>query len=181
MANKCIHLSPGPEADTIGSMNTRPVPTVVSVNISPGGIPKRPLDEVMVTERGLTGDGHNHDKHNTPIQAVSVIDVEDLDELRTEGFNVSPGATGENLTDRGLDVDALAVGDQLHFSGGLELVLTKVRHPCYVLDAIDPQLKGAIVGRCGYLAKVAKPAIVRPGESITVVHAGAAIEHAVVT
>ena len=143
-------------------------PKVISVNISAGGIPKQSVPRSIVTERGLTGDAHHHDKHNTPLQAISIIDVEDLDDLRLEGFNVYPGATGENLTVRGLNVDALHVRDRLCFTGGVELELTKVRKPCYVLDAIDPKLKIAIIGRCGFLAKVVRCGVIQPAADIFV-------------
>jgi MOSC domain-containing protein YiiM len=152
-------------------MTQRVSPLVISVNISSGGIPKTPVGEAEVTTRGLRDDVHNHDKHNTPQQALSILDEEDLDDLRAEGFAVSPGATGENLTVRGLNIDARAVGDRLVFSSGVEIELTKVRKPCYVLDAIDPQLKEVIVGRCGFLAKVIRTGTIRPHETIEIVPA----------
>jgi MOSC domain-containing protein YiiM len=142
--------------------------TVLAINTSPGGIPKRPVDVGIVTINGLQGDGHNHEKHNTPMQALCIIDEEDLNDLRAEGFDVFPGATGENITARGLDVDELEVGDRLRFSGGVEIELTKVRKPCYVLDAIDPRLKEVIVGRCGFYAKVIRTGEIRAGETIQV-------------
>jgi MOSC domain-containing protein YiiM len=149
-------------------MNVQP-PRIVSINISSGGIPKRPVSRAQVTLAGLAGDAHNHDKHNTPVQAISIIDEEDLDDLHAEGFDVYAGASGENITVRGLNVDALAVGDRLRFSsGGVEVELTKPRKPCYVLDAIDPRLKDAIAGRCGYLAKVIRSGEIRAGETIEV-------------
>lgn len=141
-------------------------PTILAVNISPGGIPKRPIDVGRVTADGIAGDGHDHEKHNTPLQAICLIDAEDLDDLRREGFDVEPGAMGENLTVRGLDVDELAPGDRLRLSGGVELEYTKKRTPCYVLDQISPQLKKAVVGRCGGYAKVVTAGEVRPGETI---------------
>lgn len=142
---------------------------VVSVNISGGGIPKLPVPAATVEPAGLVGDAHDHEKHNTPVQAVSIIDLEDLDNLRAEGFDVAPGATGENITVRGLDVDALEVGDRLHFSGGVAVELSKRRKPCYVLDAIDPELKVAISGRCGFYARVCTTGAIRSGEQIDVV------------
>jgi MOSC domain-containing protein YiiM len=144
------------------------LPSVISVNTSDGGIPKRPVDEVRVTADGLDGDAHDHEKHNTPLQAVSLIDAEDLDDLTAEGFDLSPGATGENVTVRGLDVDDLQIGDTLRFSNGVEVELTKRRKPCYVLDAISPELKTVIVGRCGFYAKVVTPGVLRAGETIEV-------------
>lgn len=143
-------------------------PCVIAINTSPGGIPKRPVDVAEVTPGGLRGDGHNHDKHNSPMQAVSLLDLEDLDDLRAEGFDVGPGSTGENLTVQGLSVDEFRVGDRLRFTGGVELELTKRRKPCYVLDAIDPRLKDAIAGRCGFLAKVIRAGTIRRGEAIEV-------------
>ncbi|MCZ6543216.1 MAG: MOSC domain-containing protein [Phycisphaerales bacterium] len=150
---------------------SRSLPTVVAVNISPGGIPKRPTEVAQVTSDGIVGDGHNHDKHNTPMQAISLIDAQALDDLRDQGFDVYPGATGENLTVRGLNVDALHIGDRLHFNEGVELQITKVRKPCYVLDAISPRLQRAIAGRCGCYARVITTGEIRAGETIQVHHA----------
>ena len=149
-------------------MMTDTRPTILSVNISPGGIPKTPIEVGRVRSGGLEGDGHNHDKHNTPMQAISIIDREDLDALRDEGYDVFPGATGENITVENLNVDELEIGDRLRFSGGVEVELTKRRKPCYVLDAIDPQLKHTIKGRCGFLAKVVAAGTVQAGETIDV-------------
>ena len=141
---------------------------VLSVNISDGGIPKLPIDVGEVTPNGLVGDGHDHEKHNTPKQAICIIDQEDLDDLTSEGYDLPPGATGENLTVRNLNADNLNIGDRLRFSGGLELEITKMRKPCFVLDAIDPKLKGTIKGRCGCYGKVITPAQIRAGETIDI-------------
>jgi len=46
------------------------------------------------------------------------------------------------------------------FSGGVVLEISKVRKPCYVLDAINPKLKEDIVGRCGMYAKVIEESII---------------------
>lgn len=148
-------------------MSAQP-PTILSVNISSGGIPKRPVPVGLVNPGGLAGDAHDHDKHNTPLQAICLMDQEDLDDLRAEGFDVGPGAMGENLTVRGLDTDALQPGDRLTLSGGVELEYTKVRKPCFVLDAIDPDLKKAVVGRLGGYARVITLGEVRAGETIEV-------------
>ncbi|MCH8822594.1 MAG: MOSC domain-containing protein [Planctomycetes bacterium] len=141
---------------------------VLSVNISDGGIPKLPIEVGEVTPNGLVGDAHDHEKHSTPNQAICIIDQEDLDDLASEGYDLSPGATGENLTVQGLNADELNIGDRLRFSGGLELEITKMRKPCFVLDAIDPKLKQTIKGRCGCYGKVIAPAQIRAGETIDI-------------
>ena len=143
-------------------------PHIVSINISPGGIPKLPVKRLHVSINGLDGDGHNHEKHRTPIQAVCLQDVERLDELNREGYRLVPGATGENLTVANLNVNALPVGTQLKFSNGVVVELTKVRKPCYVLDAISPRLKEDLVGRCGIYAKVIRDGVLSDAETIAV-------------
>ncbi len=144
-------------------------PHLVAICISSGGIPKRPISSVRISTTGLESDGHHHEKHDRPSQAVCLQDIEKLDELQAEGYPLYCGTTGENLTVGNLNVNALPVGTILEFSGGLVIRLTKVRQPCYVLDAINPKLKEAIIGRCGYYAEVVKEGILKAGETIHVV------------
>ena len=143
-------------------------PGVVSINISQGGIPKRPVLAAFVTERGLDGDGHHHEKHNSPLQAVCLQDIEKLKELSQAGYLLFPGMTGENLTVKDLHVNALPAGTMLEFSGGVCLELTKIRKPCYVLDSIHPRLKDDILGRCGCYAKVIQGGWLNVGETIKI-------------
>ena len=144
------------------------LPQVVAVCISSGGIPKLRQSSVQVTAAGLAGDGHNHAKHNTPLQAVCLQDQEVLEDLRQEGFAVASGVIGENVTVRHLHVNRLPVGTILEFSGGVVLELTKERKPCYVLDAIGPRLKEVIIGRCGFYGKVVREGFINAGETIQV-------------
>jgi MOSC domain-containing protein YiiM len=141
---------------------------IISINTSKGGIPKFPHQWIKVTTAGLEGDGHNHEKHRTPLQAVCLQDLEKLQDLNQEGYVLIPGTTGENLTVKDLNVNALPIGTVLLFEGGVILELTKVRKPCYVLDSISPQLKVDIAGRCGIYAKVLKEGSFTIEESICV-------------
>ena len=77
----------------IFTMNQSPA-VVVSVNISPGGIPKRPIKVGEVTIDGLVGDGHDHEKHRTPIQTICLLGLEDLEALREDRFDRNPVANG---------------------------------------------------------------------------------------
>lgn len=151
-----------------------PPATITAVCLSPGGIPKLPVDCARVTVDGLEGDGRNHAKHVKPERAISLQDVELLDDLRAEGYDVSPGAIGENLTVRDLNVQGLSVGTRLRLSGGVVLELTEPRKPCFVLDSIDPKLKDDVIDRCGYMARVVTEGEVRPGETIEVEEAAKA-------
>ncbi len=143
-------------------------PYILSINISKGGIPKWPVELVCVTLSGLEGDGHNHAKHNDPVQAVCLQDLEQLEKLTQKGYRLSPGTTGENLTVRYLNVNQLPLGTVLEFSGGVVMEISKIRKPCYVMDAIHPQLKTDALGRHGMYAKVIKEGILRMGERIEI-------------
>ena len=142
------------------------LPFVVSINISSGGIPKLPVNSVYVTFSGLKGDGHNHAKHYDPIQAVCLQDVEQLEDLSHQGYPLSPGAGGENLTVCNLNVNRLPLGTVLQFCGGVVVKISKVRKPCYVLDAIHPQLKIDALGRHGMYAKVLQEGMLTSRETI---------------
>lgn len=142
---------------------------IISINVSLGGIPKIPKPSIKVTFEGLEGDGHNHEKHRTPFQAVCLQDIEKLEELNHEGYSLAAGVTGENLTVQHLNVNSLPLGTVLQFANGVVLELTKIRKPCYVLDSINPRLKEDIVGRCGIYAKVLCEGIFIQGESIQVI------------
>jgi MOSC domain-containing protein YiiM len=144
---------------------------VVALCTSPGGIPKRPLAEVVVSAGGLAGDGRSHAKHIRPDRAVSLFDLEILQQLVREGFPLKPGTAGENLTVEGLDVQSLPPGTILEI-GDVVLRLEAPRKPCYVLDAIDPRLKDVIVGRCGYLASVLRGGTLHIGAAICCVQLG---------
>lgn len=140
---------------------------VVAVCISPGGVPKKPQEAVGVVEHGLVGDGHDHDKHNKPHRAVSIQDLELLEQINLAGFDLRPGTIGENLTVRGLNVQSRLPGDRLQFDeGGPILELTEPRKPCFVLDEVDPRLQDAVIGRCGFLARVISGGVLRPGQTI---------------
>ena len=136
--------------------------TVVAVSISAGGIPKRPIPLGVVLRNGIVGDGRHHAKHVRPDRAVSLFDQEILEQLVEEGFPLVPGAAGENLTVARLDVQNLEPGTLLAI-GEVILRLEQPRKPCYVLDAVDPRLKEAIVGRCGYMASVVREGCIEPG------------------
>lgn len=146
---------------------------VLSINTSKGGIPKLPSASIEITERGLVGDEHDHEKHYRIEQAVCLLDREQIDDLRADGFPLEPGTVGENLTLDGVEVRRAGIGDRLELDGGVVLEITKVRTPCYVLDSIDPTLKEKAVGRIGVYARVITPGVVHTGGAVRLVRAAA--------
>src|SRR5947209_13506279 len=77
---------------------------IQQINISKGGIPKRPIGEAVVTELGIEGDVHAHPQyHGGPRKALLLISEEGIAELTQAGFPLYAGALGENITTKGLD------------------------------------------------------------------------------
>jgi len=101
--------------------------SVVQVNISPGGLPKRAIAEGMIGPLGIEGDVQAHPQiHGGPLQAVLIIAAEVVDALIARGYPLFYGAMGENLTTRGIPIRDLRIGDQLRV-GGAVLEVTKPR------------------------------------------------------
>jgi MOSC domain-containing protein YiiM len=102
--------------------------TVLHVNASRGGIPKRAIPSGKLTAAGLAGDAWRYPFHGTARKAILLVTIEGIDELVSQGFPLFPGALGENLTTRGLDRRALRLGQRLQV-GGAAIELTTIRTP----------------------------------------------------
>jgi len=141
---------------------------IASVNVSPSGIPRMPQERARVLHDRLEGDGRAHDKHDTARRAVSILGLDQIERFRAMGFPVTIGATGENFSVEGFDVQSLDPGTQLRCEGGVVLEVVEPRIPCYVLDAIHPALKDAAWGAIGQMARVVVGGVVSAGERIDV-------------
>ncbi len=166
-------------------VNLNPAGVIVQVNVSAGGVPKRPIPSATITALGIAGDSWAHPQiHGGLRQAVLLIAAETIDELRARGYPVFYGALGENLTTRGLDRRELRAGHRLR-AGEAILEITKVRGPCRALDVYGPAIKQEIYdsrvkagdatsprwGMSGFYAGVVQPGNVRPGDAILVLSA----------
>src|SRR6266446_10174808 len=155
---------------------------IIQINISRGGVPKRPISDGFITPLGLEGDLCAHPQiHGGPRQAVLLIAAETVDELIARGYPLYYGALGENLTTRGLDPRQLRLGQILR-AGGARLELTKIRVPCSSLDVFGATLAQEIYdqrvkagdpasprwGMSGFYASVIEPGPVRVNDIITV-------------
>lgn len=148
--------------------------SILQLNVSRGGIPKRPLLMAQLTTRGLDGDDWAHPKyHGGPDQALLLIGQQVLDELTHLGYPLYPGALGENLTTLGLDYAQLASGQRFQLGDQALIELTKLRVPCRTLDVfnadgrdrIQPLLKK--LGRGGWYARVLSGGLLAPGQPIS--------------
>lgn len=141
---------------------------LTQLNISAGGMPKRPTASAKVTVEGVAGDWQNNRKfHGGPNRAVCIYSEELYEWLRDQSINVSRGDIGENFTTRGIDLQKLGKGDRLKV-GGCVVEITDVRVPCHQLSKWDADLPELIVGRSGWVAKVVVEGHVAAGDEIEV-------------
>ncbi len=165
-------------------------PHVVSVNSKPTpGVGKIPRDVVtLVTNHGVDGDYHAGEfvRHRsraekTPelpnARQVHFMASELFEEVAAHGITVTPGAMGENVTTRGIDLFALAPGARLHLGDSAIVEITGCRNPCNQLDGVDPRLlglvaikqpDGSILRKAGIMGIVLKGGPVRPGDPIRI-------------
>jgi MOSC domain-containing protein YiiM len=140
---------------------------LVQVNVSGGGMPKRPVPEAKVTSEGVAGDWQKNRKyHGGPNRAVCIYSEELYAWLREKGVEVGNGDVGENFTTRGIDLQKLGKGSRLRVGKDCVVQITDVRVPCNQLKKWDGDLPELIVGRSGWVAKVAKEGVVRPGDVV---------------
>ncbi len=138
---------------------------------------------------GVEGDAHSgvnvqhrsrvaRDPSQPNLRQVHLMHEELHDELRAAGFAVMPGALGENITTRGIDLLDLPAGTLLRLGAGAVVRLTGLRNPCAQLDKCQPGLTAATRGRdhngrlirkAGVMSVVVAGGDVRPGDAIDIV------------
>ena len=153
--------------------------TIVQINVSSGGIPKRAIASAELTEAGIVGDAWRFPFHGGQRKAILLVTTEGIDEVVAQGFALFPGALGENLTTRGLDRRALRFGQRLR-AGTAVIQLTQIRTPCATLNVYGSGIQSAIYdagvqsgdpssprwGLSGFYASVMQPGTVNPGDAI---------------
>ncbi len=153
--------------------------TVLQVNVSRGGIPKRPISSGELIAAGIAGDAWRFPFHGGARKAILLVTAEGIEELVSRGFPLFAGALGENLTTRGVDRRALRLRQRLNV-GEAVIELTTIRTPCATLDVYGTGIQAAMYdarvqrgdpdsplwGWSGFYASVVQPGIVRPGDAI---------------
>ena len=121
-------------------------------------LPMEEMDSVEALEdRGFVGCTHGRKGSQRQILLV------DLETLHT--MDLLPGSIRENITTEGLNVNGLAIGEQVRVGPAL-LQVSAVCTPCDQLERIRPGLRREIYGRRGMLCRVLQGGIVRKGDAI---------------
>ena len=163
---------------------------VEAVHSSPSHTMAKPgqLSIRLLAGLGVEGDAHMGEtvKHRSRVRRdptqpnlrqVHLVHVELHDELRAQGFDISAGQMGENITTSGIDLLGLATGAKLHIGESAVIEVTGLRNPCAQLDGLQQGLMaacldrdddGGLVRKAGIMGIVLTGGEVRPGDAISV-------------
>ena len=109
------------------------------------------------------------------LRQVHLFADEMLEELRGGGFDVGPGALGENVTTEGVELLALPAGARLRLGAEAIVEITGLRNPCVQLERFQAGLMeatlardadGVLIRRAGVMGIVVAGGPVRPGDPI---------------
>ncbi len=164
--------------------------TIVAVARDEGHRFSKPLLPAihLLAGLGVEGDAHcgTTVKHRSRVavdptqpnlRQVHLIHEELFEELADRGFSLRPGDMGENVTTRGIDLLTLPVGTRLCLGAEALIEITGLRNPCVQIEAFQPGLLKAVVGRdadgnlirkAGIMGIVLEGGEVRPGDPIDV-------------
>lgn len=169
-------------------MNTA---TVIAVASDSGHNFTKPTQPVitLIAGFGVQGDAHGgktvqhlsriaKDPTTPNLRQVHLIHTELFDELHAQGFNVTPGQMGENITTSGVDLLNLPQGAKLHIGREAVIEITGLRNPCRQIDAfqkgllkacLDKDAGGNLIRKSGVMSIVLTGGDVRAGDIIKIV------------
>lgn len=140
---------------------------VVSVNVSAEkGTSKKPVAEIVIDGRGVSGDGHA----GTPQRNVSLLAIESIERFAKEaGRKFQCGDFAENITTCGIDIPRAARLDRIRI-GKVELEVTQVGKVCHGDGcAIFREVGQCVMPKEGIFARALRGGTVRAGDAITYV------------
>ncbi len=150
-------------------------PHVHQINVSDGGVPKRPVFEAKVLTAGVEGDRQENLKfHGGPDRALCLYSLELIERLQDEGHPIDAGSRGENLTLVGLEWNLIRPGLRLSVGPDLLIEVTSYAGPCHknrrwfrdgdwsrISQKNNP-------GWSRVYARVLREGIVRPGDLVAI-------------
>lgn len=152
-----------------------PYPHVYQINVSDGGVPKRPVLEAVIATSGVEGDRQRNLKfHGGPDRALCLFSQDLIERLQDEGHSIEAGSSGENLTLTGLDWEKLKPGDQLQVGPDVRIEIMSYTVPCdlnarWFRDGDYKRVsQKKNPGWSRLYAKVLREGVVRPGDAVEI-------------
>jgi MOSC domain-containing protein YiiM len=148
--------------------------SIVSLQASSGGVPKRSIAEAVVDPGGVVGDGQrNRHHHGRPWQALCLYSADLLDALAIEGHPIAAGGAGENLTITGIDWSRMRGGLTIEI-GDVRLRTSSPAAPCRTIGDCFVERDWNRIdhierpGWARWYASVLTGGSIRPGDQATI-------------
>lgn len=137
---------------------------IVAVSVSDRkGIKKENRPRGRLTEDlGLDGDAHAGPWH----RQVSLLAMESIDKIRTQGLILRPGDFAENITTMGICLHRLPVGYRIRLGETALLEVTQIGKECHQRCSIFHQVGDCVMPREGIFARVIRGGWISPGDPI---------------
>ena len=154
---------------------------VYQINIKPEiagerGLPKRSVESVIVSYSGIDGDFNRYrqEKHNgRQYWALLLMSFEMIGQLNQEGWAITPGDIGENITTIGVPYGDFSPNKRYKV-GEIEIQISEPCTPCGNLKVLPyvgkerwPEFKKTMLGRRGWYAQVLKEGRISRGDLIS--------------
>jgi MOSC domain-containing protein YiiM len=105
--------------------------TLTSINLSGGGVPKKPTTVAQVSLLRVEGDAQRDLRyHGGPERAVCLYSLERIQALKAEGHPIDVGTAGENLTVSGVDWNLVVPGAKVKIGSEVALEIASFTKPC---------------------------------------------------
>jgi MOSC domain-containing protein YiiM len=163
---------------------------VLAVSRSPEhGFSKEPQGSIRLLEGlGVEGDAHAgktaqhlYRKRLDPtapnLAQVHFLHAELFDEMAAQGFDLAPGAMGENVLTTGIDLITLPTGTIFRIGPDAIVEISGIRDPCKKIDALGQGLTkalfdrddvGQVVRKAGIMGVVVASGVITPGDTIVI-------------
>lgn len=113
---------------------------------------------------GIENDAHAGHWH----RQISLLADESVDEMRSLGLTLFPGAFAENIVTKGIELRTLPVGTRLRV-GETELRVTQIGKECHNDCAIKRTAGKCVMPTDGIFTVVEAPGIIKPGDKIEII------------
>jgi MOSC domain-containing protein YiiM len=131
------------------------------------GTGKSPKDAVVLkVDHGILGDAHAGE--GDPVREISLLAIESIERMNSEGYDFKPGDFAENLTTGGVELASLPVGTGLKVGKEVLLRVTQIGKKCHTGCAVFKLAGKCIMPKEGIFASVVEGGTIRPGDGISI-------------
>ena len=110
------------------------------------GTPKDPCDEVNLKVKfGVENDAHGGDWH----RQISLLGVESIDKMKSQGLDVGFGSFAENIATSGVCLYELPVGTLVYCESGVVMQVTQIGKECHTKCAVYYKAGDCVMPREG--------------------------------